>query len=102
MKYIFSPDHPQAHYIDIEFIADRIQSNETEVAIPSWRPGRYELGNFSKNIQKWDAFDENGKLLRSRKTDRNTWKVHTNGVKELHIRYNYYAAEINAGSSFLD
>ncbi len=102
MKYIISYENPQSHYVDIEFIADKISGTETLVQLPAWRPGRYELGNFSKNIQRWSAFDEGGNVLAFSKQDRNTWKVNTKGVNQLHVRYNYYAAEINAGSSFLD
>jgi predicted metalloprotease with PDZ domain len=102
MKYIVSYTKPHDHFIDIEFIAGGINSPETEIQLPAWRPGRYELGNFAKNLQKWAASDENGNTLKFRKITKDRWKVDTEGVKELHIRYNYFAAEINAGSTFLD
>src|SRR6218665_1773775 len=102
MKYIISYTQPHHHYIDIEFIADNITLTETLVQLPAWRPGRYELGNFAKNIQKWAAYDEKGTALKFQKVSKDCWKVQTKDVKTLHIRYNYYAAEINAGSTFLD
>ncbi len=101
MRYIFSYENPHHHYIDIEFIAE-VKSDETLVQLPAWRPGRYELGNFAKNVQKWAAFDEKGKALAFGKVTKDCWKVQTKGVKELHIKYNYFAAELNAGSSYLD
>lgn len=101
MKYIISYTKPHNHYIDIEFIAD-VNSDELKIQLPAWRPGRYELGNFAKNIQKWMAYDEKGNVLRSQKVSKDLWKVQTKGVSEIHIKYNYYAAEINAGSTFLD
>lgn len=101
MKYIISYIQPHHHYIDIEFIADNINAEETLVQLPSWRPGRYELGNFAKNIQKWVAFDEKGNALRFQKITKDCWKVQTKNVSRLHIKYNYYAAELNAGSTFL-
>lgn len=102
MKYIISYTQPHHHYIDIEFIADNITLTETLVQLPAWRPGRYELGNFAKNVQKWAAYDENGTPLKFQKVSKDCWKVQTKDVKTLHIKYNYYAAEINAGSTFLD
>lgn len=101
MKYIISYTKPHNHYIDIEFVA-AVNTSETLVQLPAWRPGRYELGNFAKNVQKWAAYDENGKELSFNKVKKDCWKVETAGAKELHIKYNYYAAEINAGSTFLD
>jgi predicted metalloprotease with PDZ domain len=102
MKYIVSYEHAHRHYIDIEFIAGKVSGDELEVQLPAWRPGRYELGNFAKNVQKWEAYDDNGNKLKARKINKDRWLVQTGGAATVHIRYNYYAAEINAGSSFLD
>lgn len=102
MKYIISYTKPHNHYVDIEFIAGNINSDELEIQLPAWRPGRYELGNFAKNVQKWTAFDEKGNKLSSQKISKDRWKIQTKGISEIHVKYNYYAAEINAGSTFLD
>lgn len=105
MKYIISYQKPHAHFIDIEFIADLSKnSNQEEVKIqlPAWRPGRYELGNFAKNIQRWAAFDEKGNALKYEKITKDCWKVHVKGVSQVHVKYNYYAVDLNAGSTFLD
>ena len=102
MKYIVSYQNPNTHYLDIEFIIDNIKSSELEIQLPAWRPGRYELGNFAKNVQKWEAFDEKGNSLLSKKISKDLWKVETEGNQIIHIRYNYFANEINAGSSYLN
>ena len=67
MKYIVSYSHPSNHYIDIQVEAEVNGSEKLNFQLPAWRPGRYELGNFAKNIQKLSAFDENGKSLSIRK-----------------------------------
>ena len=102
MKYIVSYQKPNNHYIDIEYIIDNITSKKLEVQLPAWRPGRYELGNFAKNVQKWEAFDANGNTLTSKKVTKDLWEVETKGNETIHIKYNYFANEINAGSSYLD
>lgn len=102
MKYIVSYKQPHHHYLDIEFIADGLQSEFTEIQLPSWRPGRYELGNFAKNIQYLQAFDQDGNPLNFEKITKDRWKVHTKNSSTLHIRYNYFSNELNAGSTFLD
>lgn len=102
MKYIISYKKPHAHFIDIEFIADNINQEEVLIQLPAWRPGRYELGNFAKNVQKWAAYDAKGNALQFQKITKDCWKVQTKGVAELHIKYNYYAVDLNAGSTFLD
>jgi predicted metalloprotease with PDZ domain len=102
MRYIVSCDKPHHHYIDIEFHIDNVSTDEIHVQLPAWRPGRYELGNFAKNVQKWAAYNESGEQLPARKTSKDHWVVVTKGAKRIIIRYNYYASEINAGSSYLD
>lgn len=102
MKYIFSYKDPNTHLIDIAFIAEKIIGDETTIQLPSWRPGRYELGNFAKNIKQFVPQDEKGKILPFHKTTKDCWKIQTKNVKELHIKYSYYAVELNAGSTYLD
>ena len=102
MKYIVSYQKANNHYFDIEYIIENVKTNTLQIQLPAWRPGRYELGNFAKNVQKWNAFDENGNSLKSKKLTKDLWEVETVGNEKIHIKYNYFANEINAGSSYLD
>lgn len=102
MKYIFSYTEPQRHLIDIEFIANDLKGDETTIQLPAWRPGRYELGNFAKNVKQFIPQDEKGKPLPFHKVSKDCWKIETKGVKELHVKYSYYAVDLNAGSTYLD
>lgn len=102
MRYIFSYSSPHQHFIDIECIITNIDSPTLHVCLPAWRPGRYELGNFAKNIQRWEAYDASGKKMKAKKISKDNWEVITQDVNEVHIKYNYYAAELNAGSTYLD
>lgn len=102
MRYIISSGLPHRHFIDVSCIIEKVASDTLEVHLPAWRPGRYELGNFAKNIQKWSVSDEKGNPLLSYKLGKDHWKIETKGSKTIHIDYNYYAAELNAGSTFSD
>jgi len=102
MQYIISYQQPTTHFIDIELVIDKINASELLLQLPAWRPGRYELGNFAKNIQKFQPFDENGNPLPFKKLKKDLWEITTNQAKKIHVNYNYYAAEMNAGSSYLD
>ncbi|MCO6500933.1 MAG: M61 family metallopeptidase [Vicingus serpentipes] len=102
MKYIVSYEKPNNHYIDIEYIIDNVDADTLQVQLPAWRPGRYELANFAKNVQKWEASDEKGNVLFSKKIKKDLWEVTAGKANQIHIKYNYFANEINAGSSYLD
>ncbi|HXC04358.1 MAG TPA: M61 family peptidase, partial [Bacteroidia bacterium] len=102
MNYRISYSNPHDHFITIEFVAETRTADFIHVQLPAWRPGRYELGNFAKNVRKWTASDANGKALSFSKTTKDCWKVSCKGIEQVYIRYEYFAAELNAGSTFLD
>jgi len=102
MKYHFSYSNPNTHYLDIQFEVDVKNEETVQLQLPAWRPGRYELGNFAKNIQKWEAYNEKGEQLSSKKLTKDQWEVKTGKSKMLIVRYNYFAFELNAGSTYLD
>lgn len=102
MNYKIYSKNKNFHFIDIECSIENIQTDEIELQLPAWRPGRYELQNFAKNIQVFEVFDENGQKLQTSKITKDRWKVQTNGAKSITAKYNYYAYVINAGSSFVD
>ncbi|KAA3651305.1 MAG: M61 family peptidase [Bacteroidetes bacterium] len=102
MKYQLSFQNPSRHYLDIELIAKTEGEKTLQFQLPAWRPGRYELGNFAKNIQQWKAFDENGQVLNSKKLTKDLWEVNCEKADSVHIKYNYYSIDLNAGSTYLD
>ncbi len=71
------------------------------IQLPRWRPGRYELGNFAKNVRNFRVFDGDGNPCLVQKIDSATWKVSNEKVTDLRVEYSYYASELNAGSTFL-
>ncbi len=93
---------PASHYLYVDLLVSGITSEKTEVNLPAWRPGRYELGNFSKNIKKFEAFDANNNPISFKKTDKDTWLVSSGNHKQIKITYSYYAADLNAGSTYAD
>ena len=57
MQYKLDTSNKNQHYLTIEFSSEVIE-NETILQLPAWRPGRYELGNFAKNIQQFEVVNE--------------------------------------------
>lgn len=102
MNYKLSYQNPSRHYIDIEFTVDTRGEKSMQFQLPAWRPGRYELANFAKNIQHWKAFDENGKALSAKKLTKDLWEVACENANLIQVKYNYFAMDLNAGSTYLD
>lgn len=100
IKYTFFQKNPASHYVYIDMLIDCITSKSISLQLPAWRPGRYELGNFAKNIKKVNVFDETGNELSYKKTNKDCWEVSCANAKSLKVTYSYYAAELNAGACF--
>ncbi len=102
MHYSISYEHPHLHFVDITLKVDNIQEKKTYLQLPAWRPGRYELGNFAKNIQKFSIENEQGESIPFRKITKDRWEVNTESQETILVRYNFHAASLDAGNSWLD
>ena len=102
IHYTISYNNPHRHYVDFELSTSTNGADKMQFQLSAWRPGRYELANFSRNIQKWAAFDENNNPLTFKKITKDLWEVDTRNTKEATITYNYYANQLDAGACYLD
>ena len=101
MNYIFSFENPASQFIDIEFTTTVNNRESINIQLPAWRPGRYELGNFAKNVRCFTVQDENGNFLSFTKENKDKWTIASKGATKIIVKYQYYAIELNAGSTYL-
>jgi predicted metalloprotease with PDZ domain len=101
MHYCLSAPNAESRFIEVECHIGSIATETIELQLPAWRPGRYELQNFAKNIQKFGVFDKEGQPLSCHKITKDRWLVQTPNIPEITVRYNYYANIQNAGSSYV-
>ncbi len=102
--------NPQQHLLNFEFIVDAITTPTIELQLSAWRPGRYELQNFAKNIQYFGVFSSDGTPLKFSKITKDRWLIKTqnesqnteNIIDKVIVKYNYYAVQMDAGGTFLD
>lgn len=100
--YKFSFSKPHKQLLAVETILDSGQKSFIDVHLPAWRPGRYELQNFAKNIIDFECFGQNSEPLSFIKINKSTWRISTSPFKTIHIKYNYFATQMDAGGSWLD
>lgn len=92
---------PQQQFISFE-VTISVESEITDLFFPTWRPGRYQIGDFAKNVKSFYVFDDAGKRRDFKKISKAHWQVSTDNTSEIKVVYKYYAAELNAGSTYLD
>jgi predicted metalloprotease with PDZ domain len=102
IKYLLYQKNPASHYIYIDLLIENVQKGLLQLQLPSWRPGRYELGNFAKNIKRVDVWDSKNQNIAYTKLNKDLWEVPVNENGDIKITYSYFAAELNAGACFAD
>ncbi|MGB0870804.1 MAG: hypothetical protein ACPGSD_14515 [Flavobacteriales bacterium] len=102
MFYTISYTNAHRHFLTINIQLSNLTKNEVELQLPSWRPGRYELGNFAKNIRDFQVVDEENNPLPFKKKSKDLWVVSNIKGQSVSVTYLYYANEVNAGSCFVD
>jgi predicted metalloprotease with PDZ domain len=102
IEYTIGWERQNTHLFEITIQAATEGAETLEFSLPSWRPGRYLIQNYARNVQEFSVTGENGKPLDWQKTDKSTWRVKPAGSKFVQARYKYYANLLDAGSSLLN
>jgi predicted metalloprotease with PDZ domain len=100
IQYRLSQKFPHDSFLQVEMVIKPSQ-DDFEVKLPEWRPGRYQLGNFSKYLRNFKAFDKNEKPIAFKKINKNTWLIYCQD-ESCTIRYEIYTSTIDGGSTFVD
>lgn len=101
VNYEVSFKQPQAHYAEVEMNIDGLSAAYTDVKMPAWAPGSYLIREFAKNVEGFTA-SAAGKILRTEKVKKNTWRIYNGTAKALKINYSVYAFEVSVRTSFID
>lgn len=102
MKYRIECDDLLSKYLNIKIEIKNIEQKAIKLQLPSWRPGRYQIQNFAKNIRNLSVKDTDGKSVAVRKTKKDLWLIPKNESKILTVKYEYYANQQDAGGSYVD
>lgn len=102
VQYKITYQIPQERFLQIECVFENLKTSPLEVHLPAWRPGRYELQHYARNIHHFKATDLQGNPLTTKKIRRNTWQIENLSAEAVRITYSYYAFQLDAGGSWLD
>ncbi len=100
MNFHLSIPRPNEQYLHLE-CSFSVNQEQIEIFLPSWRPGRYEIANFAKNIRGFKVFNEKNQLVPFNKNSKDSWIINAGKSKSLNIKYQYYSNELNAGSTYV-
>jgi predicted metalloprotease with PDZ domain len=102
IAYQLSMPEPNKHLFHVEMALSNFKDKQLKVKLPVWAPGSYMVREFSKHINLVHAKNQNGKALKIKKNDKNTWLIDTEGATKITVNYEVYAFDLTVRTSFLD
>src|SRR5215213_9319002 len=104
ISFTVSMSRPHTHLFDIDVAIKRAANGPREelLVMPVWTPGSYLIREFERHVQDFAVADAAGQPLKWEKTNKNTWRVTTNGAREWHATYRVYANELSVRTSELN
>jgi len=96
MKYTISMAKENWLQIECEFRPKK--SGRTKITLPIWRPGRYQVQNFAKNLPEIKAYQGVNQISIS-KIESSAWELHGVETTLIKLVYTYFAVQRDAGGS---
>ena len=104
ISFTVAMPRPHTHLLEVDVAIKRTASGpqEERLVMPVWTPGSYMVREFARHVQDFAATDAANQPLKWEKTNKNTWRIVTNGAREWHARYRVYANELSVRTSELN
>src|SRR5215216_1062634 len=104
ISFTVAMPRPHTHLFDISVAIKRAVNGpqEERLVMPVWTPGSYMVREFARHVQDFAAADAAGQPLKWEKTNKNTWRIATNGAREWRATYRVYANELSVRTSELN
>jgi predicted metalloprotease with PDZ domain len=91
VDYTVEVANTNAHLFHITTDVKNVRGEQLDLALPTWTPGWYTVENYAKNILRMKFTDGEGHELPHQMTRKQTWRITTNGAREVKIDFDYFA-----------
>lgn len=112
IDYRLGMSRPQSHLFEVRIAVELAgkASDDVDLQMPRWSPGRYAIFDFSKNVEEVQArgtecpADQKCELrpLRVVRADDQTWRVQAEGNQTLVVTYKVFGDDLSGTFSQLD
>lgn len=100
--FTVSMPRPFTHMLEVEM---RLRLEEArpqlDLVMPVWTPGSYLIREYARHVQDFTAEAE-GRPLAWRKVNKNTWRIDTDSLRAITVRYRVYANELSVRTNELN
>ena len=101
IRYTVSFPAPHTHYMEVRAEVPSGGRDVIEMMMAVWTPGSYLVREFSRNIEDVGAA-AGGRTLAVEKTDKNRWRVTTQGAAAVTVSYRVYAREMSVRTNWVE
>ena len=104
ISFTVAMPRPHTHLFEVDVAVKRTANGpaQEQLVMPVWTPGSYLVREFSRHVQDFAATDAAGRPLKWEKTNKDTWRIATDGAREWHAHYRVYANELSVRTSELN
>jgi len=104
ISFTVAMPRPHTHLLEVQLEIKRTADGpqEERLVMPVWTPGSYLVREFARHVQDFAATNAAGEPLKWEKTNKNTWRVVTNGARNWRASYRVYANELSVRTSELN
>ena len=83
ISFTVAMPRPHTHLFDVSVAIKRTMNGpqEERLVMPVWTPGSYMVREFARHVQDFAAAGAAGQPLKWEKTNKDTWRVVTNGAR---------------------
>jgi predicted metalloprotease with PDZ domain len=102
IRYTVSFPAPHTHYLEVEASYPTEGRASIDLMMAVWTPGSYLIREYERHVEALTAADPARTPLAVQKTRKNRWRVTTNGVSTVRVRYRVYAHEMTVRTNWVD
>ncbi len=104
ISFTVAMPRPHTHLLEVQLEIKRTADGpqEERLVMPVWTPGSYLVREFARHVQDFAATNAAGEPLKWEKTNKDTWRVVTNGARNWRASYRVYANELSVRTSELN
>src|SRR5215207_8060910 len=90
----FDPSTAPTRTLRVGMTFDVTGQGPVLLSLPAWTPGAYEISNFARWVSEFGA-TSGGKALSWDKLDPDTWRIRTDGAKNVTVAFDYLADSLD-------
>ncbi|PHN02105.1 M61 family metallopeptidase [Flavilitoribacter nigricans] len=101
LHFSVAMDDPAAQLFQVQMVCEGLDTGYTDLKIPVWMPGYYQVLNYPEKIQNFRVMEDNGQAIRWEKANRVTWRVYHGVETSLTVAYEVLADRPFVATNFL-